>query len=92
MKTKPQHTPTPWTRAITSAKNMDCLIVNERGKNIAGVFAHPDTGDADSEFIVRAVNSHEALLEACKRASFETQINGDILTILKQAIAKSEGK
>jgi hypothetical protein len=61
MKIKTQHTPTPWKFEVMN--------------NILGIplLYHINRGDievrsglADAEFIVRAVNSHEALLETLK--------------------------
>ncbi len=59
------HTPTPW-----HTKNNETEIADSRGWRIAYVsFEAPRTADerdANAAFIVRACNSHEQLLEACK--------------------------
>lgn len=66
---KPQHTLLPWTRAIADNKKYDVHICELRtGKLVASVIRTTPgiEGDANGEFIVRAVNSHEALLNAVK--------------------------
>lgn len=69
--------------------NMDVVIENELGVEIARAGAR-----ADAELIVRSVNSHEALLEACKEAEKDTHLHGRIRinthNKLKQAIALAE--
>lgn len=57
-----QHTPTPWEQK--SQSNGQAQIYGENGKTIAITYYN----DEDAALIVRAVNSHEALLEAAKEA------------------------
>ena len=66
--TQSKHTATPWRE---SNNDENGLIVGPRGENIAEIFYSPDR-----PFIVRAVNSHELLLEACEEANrqLETMI------------------
>lgn len=52
-----KHTSTPWLVA-------GHLIVSESGTSIAEI--RPLRAEANAEFIVRAVNAHDALLDACK--------------------------
>lgn len=65
------HTPTPWEYAPTSAEDdrFDIYQANT-GYTIARTVnnAHVDCRKANAELIVRAVNSHEALVQACKAA------------------------
>ncbi len=61
------HTPTPW--------NNDGRVIFQNTTNgltklrITEIQGHEDEAKADAEFIVRAVNSHEALLEVAKKLS-----------------------
>lgn len=64
-----QHTPTPWR---FQRKN---FIVGDEHDDMATIVAEVDFGDtkkeaqigeANARFIVRAVNSHEALVTACR--------------------------
>ncbi len=48
------------------------VIRNENGSRHSGVEPWPE-GEANAEFIVRAANSHDALLEACRQAQFQHQ-------------------
>lgn len=59
------HTPTPWHLAG------DSLIVEEHGISIAQMLnrgTETPSPRANAEFIVRACNSHDALLDACQEA------------------------
>ena len=63
--TKSAHTPTPWTN------NGQSIIVSSDGDICQLFYTHKDGIDdqfpnakANAAFIVRAVNSHEALVEA----------------------------
>lgn len=62
------HTPRPW-------KNFDGFIIGSNGHTVCDPRCLPaDDGDnlaemdANSDLIIRAVNCHEDLLEACKAA------------------------
>lgn len=59
-------TPRPWV----CSKGQYCIReLNGRGSIIARTnIEHHDCNDVNAELIVRAVNSHDALLEACKAA------------------------
>ena len=48
--------------------------------------------EANAEFIVRACNSHEELLEACKQALSVYKKESYNTASLEQAISKAEGK
>lgn len=99
---KPTHTPTPWfTKKGSDEKEHE--IFSDKG-----VFEYPSyVGHAeqakDAKFIVRAVNSHEALLNACKvalerwgkmpmTAEIGTGVTKKVGDILLEAIAQAEGK
>lgn len=94
-----EHTPTPWSYTGTS----DWATIYQIGthEHVAGMM-NKNNPKADAEFIVRAVNSYEALLEEAKEAA------NDLLSLsaeeakplairaslnrLMRAIAKAEGK
>lgn len=66
----PKHTPTPWARCAPD----DCAIMANR-EIIATTFQGRDDyeenyerREADAAFIVRAVNAHDALVEALEKA------------------------
>jgi len=65
MKTK--HTPTLWTQYI-APKQFHAGICSTNGDQIAFVQNQKDynIANANAEFIIRAVNSHDALLENLK--------------------------
>lgn len=88
-----EHTPTPWNVRGTNGLR---IIYGENGsiaevKNLKRLVME---NDANAEFIVRACNSHEALLEACKIALSKMQefkmLEPD--NYLIRAIAKAKGK
>ena len=65
-----KHTPTPWATEVDT-----CAKCREEGTEEFIFSPGPDTGlhgavcgRADAEFIVRAVNHHEELVEALKQA------------------------
>lgn len=61
MNTQAKHTPTPWY--LLPART----LVNIKGPGGWQIGQIPMDEKANAAFIVRAVNSHEELLEACKR-------------------------
>lgn len=96
-----KHTPTPW---FISAKEQDGYCINSLADEFNPLVAETvdfvpcfgDDGKANADFIVRAVNSHEALVEACKHAFhyFNTKAPNFARTRkqLKDAIAEAEGR
>ncbi|KKM99211.1 hypothetical protein LCGC14_1150040 [marine sediment metagenome] len=61
------HTPTPWSLDVWVAGDFIGIDGNEKRRRVAMIKQVPrlDTADrANAEFIIRAANSHEALLEA----------------------------
>lgn len=94
---KIKHTPTPW-QVIKESQRHDYFgsLYIKAGKTVIAnlVFQLDDSEKANAEFIVRAVNSHEALLEAARCAG-DALVDGqhkDIaINLLRQAIAQAEG-
>lgn len=99
---KEVHTPTPW-------KIYRCSYVDETGerdKRACGFGdesldwsrdeCHHPLSLADAELIIRAVNSHEALLKASKEVLSGCEksllFNPKFLEKLKHAIAQAEGE
>lgn len=82
--TKVEHTPTPWTYG-DSDHNHNAVVMTEGGNIIAlcpkhgvgftkpGEVAPWHNANANAAFIVQAVNSHQALVEALKDALAWTQ-------------------
>lgn len=71
MRNKTQHTPTPWYLPNGEDKNQfgTYRIAEQPGQSAAHLTNIALVGSLeDAAFIVRAVNSHEALLEACQEA------------------------
>jgi hypothetical protein len=74
VKTKTQHTPTPWKLVDCGENNAGHPRIEIQGDNVKiadlwGKFGSREWNqemNANGELIVRAVNSHEALLEAAK--------------------------
>jgi len=62
-----EHTPTPWR--MNGAYND--VIADANGTNLAMVYFHANENNFSEiyNFILRAVNNHERLLEACKMAA-----------------------
>lgn len=80
--TKAQHTPTPWaTEHLKQDWNGDAsyTMKGAGGEQLMSNPAYypwaPDREDAD--FIVRAVNAHDALVEALERALIAFEYTGD---------------
>lgn len=99
-----KHTPTPWK----TEKNKDAyaggtgILPRKHSGHYVGVMFRSNPNEAnDAEFIVRACNAHEELLEATKNAvvfleaSMVTKPTDDVsmaLSHLRAAIAKAEGQ
>lgn len=102
------HTPTPWkiidTNNFDAAGNRmhmtnDYEIVDANNENVIKPSECIDMDIEVAEFIVRAVNSHEALLEALKIATEYvksdwkgTSTGKELIPKLEKAIAQAEGK
>lgn len=93
-----KHTPMPWEVANSLSGKTYVTISHETPgmfrHQICEMIADIKVGDpeANAELIVRAVNSHEALLKAAKLA--ETVLKGESIYLaeLTEAIALAEGK
>ena len=96
-----EHTPEPWTT--------ECNVPGETPVRITTTHVLASTicwaaSPEDAEFIVRACNSHEDLLEACKEAirqsdeslaedgGFRLPEAQRIYDMVTAAVAKAEGK
>ena len=100
LKAKTQHTPTPWA-ICQSAPSLirvdDFILAQTFGRHSS---SEVDEMWANAEFIVRAVNSHEHLLNACKIALPELELDArhgeqdavKAVKVLKAAIAKAEAR
>ena len=102
---KQAHTPTPWRSSQMGSEGARILPdygdIRERTKYIAIVNGRDTVTDfANAEFIVRSVNSHEALVEACIQADLqieymqskfkETGTGNAIRTQLQRVIAEAK--
>jgi hypothetical protein len=101
------HTPTPWHRNVSPAWKYPIYADksgNPNGKDwihIAAVLSGNPNAEADLDFIVRAVNAHEALLRELKSALFYIHTYGGDVTKnfecggnieqINKAIALAEG-
>jgi hypothetical protein len=68
-----KHTPLPWTLS-DNPHQKECLDILGSGYVVASAWAGGDMDndyEANAEYIVRAVNSHEDLLEALKELEGE---------------------
>lgn len=90
-----KHTPTPWRMEIEdegfisifgSRLNQTC------GDQVALTPMKKDEDKANAEFILRAVNSHEALLAAAKHMRDTLEHQGMTRILWNEAIAQAEGK
>lgn len=93
------HTPTPW--AYTSGiGDYEIIYEESKGKQIGRIALlewEPDAQQAEenAEFIVKACNAHEALVEACKMAYDKAVSTSPLLfpseiKALKDALALAE--
>lgn len=87
MKKNIEHTPTPWYRNVSPGWKYPIYADangNPEGRDwihIAVVLSGNPNNEADLEFIVRAVNSHEALLRELKSAlHYIHAYGGDVTT------------
>ena len=87
---KPQHTPTPWKYENHEiwGKNQNIAEIH----NSKSIFADGEP-EANAEFIVRAVNSHEDLVFGIKNAIVMLDETAPMVAIeLRKVLAKAEGK
>lgn len=84
-----KHTPIPWHIA-NNGRGTDIYHRSFEEKRVVTIVN--DLREQDAAFIVRAVNSHNDLLEACKFVAFHLQENHDLRGVLLTAIAKAENE
>jgi hypothetical protein len=90
---KTGHTPTPWKAYNAYVESDRGLVANCTNKQMGNPMTTEETY-ANTKLIVRAVNSHEALVNACKylltRVSYPIDFNPikDVLDLIEI----SEGK
>ena len=93
MKTNDKHTPTPWE--LHQDEDLKSWFIWAKGNMAASLPRRTDGVDkANAEFIVRAVNSHEALLNKLKHAQarlFVHEGNSELYDEIGKAIAQAEG-
>lgn len=93
---KPTHTPTPWI--VVNGLNMPEIRANNTSIADIRFNGHNEVhGQANAAFIVRAVNSHEALLASLKELVTLIENNPTVFDTWPrlravQAIAKAEGQ
>jgi len=93
---KPQHTPTPWTVA-KAEPNPRCWHLH--GENWRGPYLASVAREANAAFIVRAVNAHEALVQAIEYTltsgadllDRELMKYHDVTSVLRAALALAKG-
>lgn len=98
LRDKPQHTPTPWEicgdrKPIKNIKDpiFFKLGIRKGGRRIAE--AHgigEEETKANAAFIVKAVNNHDALVEACRAALVAGGLDPLIERALQNALAQAE--
>jgi hypothetical protein len=98
MKTKPTHTPTPWTTGLYDASVAFTQIgvhvaVCKPDLSLLAVCgpARDEQSEADAAFLVRAVNAHEELVSLLKTMEYMAP-NTELNNRIKKAIAKAEGR
>jgi hypothetical protein len=93
---KPQHTPTPWE--LYQDEDLGHWFIWAKGNMAANIPRRIDGIDkANADFIVRAVNSHEALLKAAKHWEVcdfphEIRFRCKDCVMAEKAINQAEGK
>lgn len=92
--TESKHTPTPWH--ITNKGYNHYIQKNYDGTNeftVSICSGNQGMAKANAAFIISAVNSHEALLEAAKCLVHDIEISGGkVSKFVKEAIQQAEGK
>ena len=92
------HTPGPWATAGISnpQTNPRMSVWGPKAPDAqSGEWIAKDIRPANAEFIVRACNSFDALVEAAKHAVMEWRLHGqltDSCRKLDAAVAKAEGR
>ena len=90
---KVEHTPTPWKQGYNDKQ---CLYADY--KHVSTMQCNVKSWEANAAFIIKAVNSNEELLAACKELSAwfkDTDYSGAFKVVLDKAnhaIAKASGE
>lgn len=91
--TEVKHTPTPW---FTKHKGYTSYIqkTDEKGHEytVASMTCNIELAKANAAFIVRAVNSHEALIDGARCALKEMRKNGMTCQNLERALMKADAE
>lgn len=98
-----EHTPTPWKKSENNWGKVNIHnFPNGGGTNlIADLIGNAKEMDSNADFIVRAVNSHDELVEACKEVLLWAKTPGnhggnpycmEFVKKAEKALAKAEGK
>lgn len=89
-----KHTPTPWKEGKSSAPMTECIILSESGYVIGEVYNCQDNPEntANAAFIVRACNSHDALVEALAQCIDNLQGSGYDLSPYREVLAQAKGE
>lgn len=83
-----QHTPTPW---VTYTQGYTSTISPDLGRFCLATLESDGHAD-DAAFIVRAVNSHDRLIEACKKALTCASLNSDARALIVTALQAAEAE
>jgi len=103
--TQTQHTPTPymqkaqsdkagdgWTRIVNLGSGTEVAkisSIHKKGQRKAGDF---EIEEANAEFIVRACNSFDDMLEALENVAIDGNIRGEFLSYIQNVIQKARGE
>jgi hypothetical protein len=99
---KTQHTPTPWKRDDLCEPNLDGIIMRVGEIPISGNGRSFSLNNAENAaYLIRAVNSHESLIETLRQALAAFQILGsgqkpgysmaEYCDMIGDAISQAEG-
>ena len=84
-----EHTPTPWY--VAGGKTIRYGVKGAGGDGWIGK-ANWQNGEANAEFIVRAVNAHDDLVSMLKEASLYVQSSSDCYARIRSTLDKAEGR
>lgn len=100
IKPKEVHTPTPWTSKHPSYYSDDAEHILAPMPGQEGLVIASYVLPANAAFIVKAVNSHADLLEACKftvekydclNSGYAPTEDSEEITLMRKAISKAQG-
>lgn len=87
-----RHTPTPW-RTQDKDNNTYPVSILAEDRIVAYVLEHFDDKSlarTNAEYITQCVNSHEKLIEGCKKALTCASLNSDVRALIVAALASAE--